>query len=146
MEVRLTRRPLSVGAAYRALERPGAGGIVVFVGRVRGDVTRAGRVVALDYEADAPLAIRALDRVVRRTRARHAAVRLLLWHRVGRLRVGEVSVIAGAACGHRAAAFAAARRLIEELKRSVPIWKTDRARPARRPPRRRPRRIGRRAG
>lgn len=144
--VRLTARPLSVGAAARALEGAGYGGIVLFVGRVRPDRTRRGRVVALEYEADVRRAERRLQEVARRAAARFGAGRIVLWHRVGRVPVDAPSVIVGAAAAHRAPAFAAARYLIEELKRSVPLWKAELTRPAR-PPRRRPRpRGGRSAG
>ena len=142
MSVRLTSRRLSLAAAWRELEGPGLGGVTVFVGRVRPDATPSGPVVALDYEADPPLARRRLAEIEAIARRRYGADRTVLWHRIGRVPVDEASVIAGAACGHRAESFAAARFLIEELKRSVPIWKRERARPSRRP--RRP--PGRRAG
>lgn len=137
MPVLLTRAKLSVERVYRALEDPRAGGVVVFVGRVRPDRVRAGRVAALDYEADRPLADRSLEELVRRTRRRFGVRRVVVYHRLGRLGVGVPSVIVGVAASHRASAFAACRFLIAELKRKVPIWKTERARPAR-PPRRRP--------
>ncbi len=136
MSVRLTGRPLTVAGAMRTLEGPGLGGVVVFDGRVRPDRGRQGRVFALDYEAHRAPALRRLSEIERAARARFGAGRIVLWHRVGRLRVGEVSVVVGAACAHRGAAFDAARFLIDELKASVPIWKTERARPARRPRRR----------
>jgi molybdopterin synthase catalytic subunit len=134
--VRLTDRPLSIPAAARALAGPGLGGVVLFAGRVRPDRAAGGRVVALEYEADRRRALRRLREIARRARARYGAGRVVLWHRVGRVPVDAPSVIVGAAAGHRAPAFAAARYLIEELKRSVPLWKAERARPARR---RRPR-------
>ena len=132
MSVRLTSRPLSVAAAMRALSGRGLGGVVLFAGRVRPDPAPAGRVVALDYEAHAPLALRELRALEEEARRRFGPGQYLLWHRLGRLPVGTVSVIVGAAVGHRAPAFEAARFLIEELKERVPIWKTDRARPGRR--------------
>ncbi len=133
MSVRLTGRPLSVAAAMRALEVPGAGGVTLFAGRVRPDRTAAGRVVALEYEAHRVPALARLRALERGARRRFGARSVVVWHRLGRLRVGEVSVIVGAACGHRARSFAAARYLIEELKAVVPIWKAERARPGRRP-------------
>ncbi len=134
--VLLTARALSVEQAMRELSGPALGGVALFAGRVRPDRTRAGRVWALFYEAHEPLATRRLRELERTARRRFGAGRVVLWHRIGRLRVGEVAVIVGAACPHRDAAFEAARYLIEQLKVEVPIWKTDRARPARR---RRPR-------
>jgi molybdopterin synthase catalytic subunit len=136
VSIRLTRRSLSFAAAARELEGPGLGGVVLFAGRVRAERSTRTRVVALDYEVHEGPALevmRELDRTARRT---FGAERTVLWHRVGRVRAGEVSVIVGAACGHRAPAFAAARFLIDELKGTVPIWKEERARSERRPPRR----------
>ncbi|HTP54201.1 MAG TPA: molybdenum cofactor biosynthesis protein MoaE [Thermoplasmata archaeon] len=146
MEVQLTTRPLSLAAAARALEAPGLGGVVLFAGRVRADRTARGAVEAIDYESDRALALRRLAAIAATARRRFGAERVVLWHRTGRVPADETSVIAGAACGHRAEAFAAARYLIEELKRSVPLWKTERVRSGRRPPRRRARRAGRSAG
>ncbi|HEV2317181.1 MAG TPA: molybdenum cofactor biosynthesis protein MoaE [Thermoplasmata archaeon] len=146
MSVRITDRPLSVDAADRALRDRTSGGVALFVGRVRPDRVRNGRVRALLYEADRIPAERELARIERLARDRFGATRVVLWHRVGELAVGEPSVIVGAATGHRAEAFTAARWLIERLKREVPIWKTDVVRPGRRRPRRRAPRAGRGAG
>ncbi len=144
--VRLTDRPLSVASAFRALEARGAGGVTIFVGRVRPDPGTGGRVVALVYEAHRGPALARFRALAREAERRFPTLGLVLWHRTGRLRVGEISVIVGAACAHRAPAFATARFLIEDLKVTVPIWKSERARPARRPRRPRDRRVGRSAG
>jgi len=133
MSVRLTRRRLSATAAMSALEGPGLGGVVLFAGRVRPDATARGRVTALDYEAHASLARKVLADLERTARARFGAERVVLWHRVGVVPVDETSVLVGAATGHRARAFEAARFLIEKLKVEAPIWKSERERPARRP-------------
>jgi molybdopterin synthase catalytic subunit len=146
VSVRLQRRPLSVSAAHRELDAPELGGVVLFAGRVRPDPTPSGRVVALDYEVHRGPALAALARLEADARRRFGAQRTVAWHRVGRVRVGDIAVIVGAACGHRREAFDAARYLIEELKRSVPVWKEVRARPERRRPRRRGPRAGRSAG
>ena len=136
MSVRLTRNRLSVSAALRELGGDELGGVVVFAGRVRPDRTPGGRVSVLDYEAHRPLALAALAELERTARRRFGLGRVVLWHRLGPVPVGAPSVVVGAAAGHRAAAFAGARYLIEQLKAKVPIWKAERARPARR---RRPR-------
>lgn len=146
MGVRVTTRPLSVPAAYRALSDPSLGGVVVFVGRVRPDPVAAGTVHALFYEAHEPLAHRELERLRTEAVQRLPKARVVLWHRLGVLPVGTVSVIVGVATPHRAAAFDLARDLIDRLKAEVPIWKTDRARPARRRRRRRAPSGGRSAG
>jgi molybdopterin synthase catalytic subunit len=134
VSVRIGRARLSVASAYRALEDARSGGVVLFAGRVRPDRAPGGRVEALEYEADRPMAVASLERLERFAVARFGARRTVLWHRIGRVEIGEISVIVGAAAPHRADAFAAARYLIDGLKRTVPIWKTERAPPGRRRP------------
>jgi molybdopterin synthase catalytic subunit len=126
--LRLSSRPLSLGAAARALSGPNLGGVVLFAGRVRAERSRAGDVIALDYEVHLPPAMRVLRELERTARRKYGVQRVVLWHRVGRVPVDEISVIVGAAAGHRAPAFSAARFLIDRLKKTVPIWKTERAR------------------
>ena len=133
MSVRLSRAPLSIVDAEAFLARRPGGAIVLFAGRVRPDRRGSSRVVALDYEVDRAPALAQLRDIERRAHRRFGASELLLWHRVGRVTAGEVAVVVGATCPHRAAAFGAAHYLIEELKRKVPIWKEERGRPARRP-------------
>ena len=146
MAARLTRRPLSLAAAEARLAARAGGGVVVFAGRVRPDPRRGSRVVALDYEVHPAPARAQLQAIEREARRRFGAVEVVLWHRLGRVPVGEISVVTGAACAHRAEAFAAARYLIDRLKETVPIWKEERRRRGR-PPRRRPsRRTGPSAG
>lgn len=130
MHGRIQREPLRVEAAYRALADEGSGGVALFVGKVRPDRSSRGRTVALEYEAHREVAERELDRLGKVARQKFGVRRVLLWHRVGRLPVGEASVIIGVAAAHRAPALAAAGWLITELKRSAPIWKTE-LRPAR---------------
>ena len=144
-DVRLFRRRLDLARVARSLPDD-AGGVVLFAGRVRPDRVRGGRVEALYYEAHEPLAIAALERVARLAERRFGLSAAVLHHRLGLVPVGETAVIVAAAASHRDAAFRGARFLIDQLKRRAPIWKSDRARPAR-PRRRRPgRRPGRSSG
>lgn len=132
MSVRVGPGALHVAPAYAELCGRNTGAVVLFLGRVRPDRTGAGEVIALDYEAHRPMAETALRRIERRARRAHRLTGVVLWHRTGRLRVGTVSVIVGVGAPHRAAAYAASRELIEQLKVQVPIWKTPRGRPGRR--------------
>ncbi len=136
MSVRLTTRPLSTARALAELTAPGLGGIVVFVGRVRPDRTRGGTVRALEYESHRAMTLRSFRAGEAEARRRHGAERVVLWHRIGTVRAGEPSVIVGAASAHRRAAFDSVSMLIERVKSDAPLWKVERARPAR--PRRRP--------
>ena len=143
MAVRLGRRRLTIASAERALASAPGGGTVVFAGTVRPDRRGGSEVRALDYEVDRRPAIARLQAIERAARRRFGATEVILWHRVGRVSAGDVSVVVAATCAHRAEAFAAARYLIDELKATVPIWKEERARRGRRP-RRPPARRGER--
>jgi molybdopterin synthase catalytic subunit len=123
--VAISDAPLSVDAALAAVAHPGAGGIVVFVGAVRdhdGEVGAEQPVQALDYSAH-PGALSELRRVATEVANDHQGVRLAAHHRTGHLRIGDLAVVVAAAAAHRDEAFAAARRLIDDLKAEVPIWK-----------------------
>lgn len=99
------------------------GAVVTFSGVVRereGDA----KVRQLDYEHYDAMAENEMRRLIAEARDRWPLRRVALVHRVGPVAVGEASVIVAVAAGHRAEAFEAARYLIDELKRSVPIWKS----------------------
>ncbi len=149
MSAELTTRPISVARVVAALADPPSGGVVLFLGRVRADRVGGRTVRALFYEADPTVAARRFAALEREAVRRYGARKVRVVHRVGRLPVGAVSVVVGVAAPHRAPAFAAARFLIERLKREVPVWKTERTGRAPRARRRRPpprRRGGRRSG
>ncbi|HLZ38022.1 MAG TPA: molybdenum cofactor biosynthesis protein MoaE [Mycobacteriales bacterium] len=116
--------PLSVDELLAAVVDPGAGGVCVFVGRVR-DEDHARRVSALGYTAH-PSAEAELRRVTERVAAEFPVRALAALHRVGTLSVGDLAVVVAVACAHRAEAFAACRRLIDDLKAEVPLWKHQR--------------------
>jgi molybdopterin synthase catalytic subunit len=119
---------LAAAVAAEADRRHGAAGrsgaIVSFLGVVRAE--NEGRPVThLEYEAHAPLALKAFARIEREAAAEWPAVTLGMHHRVGRLAIGEASVVIAAAAPHRADAFAACRFAIERLKQIAPIWKRE---------------------
>jgi MoaE-MoaD fusion protein len=123
----VTADPLDPAAVVGAVsaEAPGAAGAVVtFHGLVRRE--NAGRRVRfLEYEAYAPLAVRAFERIARESGERWPAVALAMHHRTGRVELGEASVVIAAASGHRADAFAVCRYAIERIKQIAPIWKHE---------------------
>jgi molybdopterin synthase catalytic subunit len=119
LEVRA--EPLSVDEALRAVADPAAGGTTVFIGTVRDEDGGRG-VAALDYEAH-PTAEERLRAVAEKVAADLPVIALAVTHRVGPLQIGDIAVVVAAACAHRGDAFSAARRLIDELKAEVPIWK-----------------------
>lgn len=121
IHVRICDTPLSIDEVTRAVQSPGAGGVVVFLGLVRD--TDGGRdVVRLDYSAH-PDAEQRMRAVAESVAARFPVTAVAAVHRVGELAVGDIAVIVAAACPHRAEAFEAGRALIDELKETVPIWK-----------------------
>jgi molybdopterin synthase catalytic subunit len=123
--VELTDRPLSEQAVVDAVADPGAGGCVLFSGVVR-DRTAGRRVKFLEYEAHGPMALAKMREIAEGIRARWPEVRrIAVVHRVGRLGIGEPSVLIAVAAPHRAQAFDACRFAIETLKTTVPIWKKE---------------------
>jgi molybdopterin synthase catalytic subunit len=100
------------------------GAVASFIGLVR-EQNQGRRVSFLEYEAYEPLAIRALQLITDEARASWADTRIGVHHRIGRLELGEASIIIVAASPHRAHAFAACRYTIERVKQIVPIWKHE---------------------
>jgi molybdopterin synthase catalytic subunit len=121
----LTGEPLSLDAAFRAVLLPGCGGTALFVGTTRSP-NQGREVEELEYEAYQELAGPVLDEVGHHAAARHGLGAVYLAHRVGVVPQGEPSVIVAASAPHRAEAFDGCRELIDELKRTAPIWKKER--------------------
>lgn len=113
--------PLSVEEVLAAVEDPAAGGVVSFTGLVRSS-DEGRRVTALEYSAH-PAATEALLSVMDAVAADLPVVAVAAVHRVGMLAIGDVAVVVAASAAHRDEAFLAARRLIDDLKATVPIWK-----------------------
>jgi len=122
---RVVDAPLSPDAIAAAVDDPGAGGIVIFSGVVRNET--GGRPVKfLEYEAHAPMAEAKMREIGEALRARWPGVkRVAMLHRIGRLEIGEPSVLIAVSAGHRQEAFEACRYAIDILKRSVPVWKKE---------------------
>jgi molybdopterin synthase catalytic subunit len=79
----------------------------------------------LEYEAYAPMAVREMEKLIGRARAEFEIAHVGIVHRLGKLEIGETSVVISVAAPHRRAAFEACEWLIKELKRTVPIWKKE---------------------
>ncbi len=107
-----------------AIQRPEDGAIAVFQGVVRNH-SRGRPTRFLDYEAYEPMALKELENMIADALRKFAIRDVRIVHRLGRLGVGEVSVLIVVAAEHRAAAFGACRWLIDTLKRTVPIWKKE---------------------
>lgn len=119
--VALREHAIDMNEVLDALEDATAGGLVLFVGRVR-DHDHDRGVVALEYSAH-PTALAQLNEVCAEVAAEFAVTGLVAVHRVGRLEIGDVAVAVATCSAHRGDSFAASRALIDRLKERVPIWK-----------------------
>ena len=117
--------PLSVDEVRSAIADPAAGGEVLFIGTVRDKDAEKG-VTALSYSAH-PSAEAELRKVTDGIVAKFPdVIGVAAVHRVGDLAVGDLAVVVGVSCAHRAEAFHACHALIDDLKATVPIWKHQR--------------------
>jgi len=116
--------PIDVDAVLAAVQSSAAGGVVLFLGRVR-DSSRGRAVQKLDYQAYGGMALAELRTLRDQAVAEHGAGRVALVHRTGRLAVGDIAVAIAVSAPHRAQAFAACQWLIDALKERVPIWKKE---------------------
>lgn len=125
--VRITEDRLN-DAAIRALVRgvtsSGDGGVVTFEGVVR-DNARGKRIRYLVYDAYQEMAEQQMASIVAEVQSRWQTENIAIVHRIGRLEIGECSVVVVVACPHRAEAFEACRYAIDTLKSTVPIWKKE---------------------
>lgn len=121
---RVVERPIASAEVEALVAAPGAGAVVTFTGAVR-DQTRGRRVVRLEYEAYVPMAEKVAAAIAAEAVARWPGARVAVLHRIGRLEIGEASVVIAVAAPHRGDAFDACRFVIDQLKRDVPIWKRE---------------------
>ena len=122
--IRLTRERWVPHDIIPALERPEDGAIVIFDGIVRNN-SRGRRTLYLDYEAYESMALAKLKELATQAVGRFAIRNVAILHRLGRLEIGESSVLIAVFSAHRAAAFDACRWIIDTLKRTIPIWKKE---------------------
>jgi molybdopterin synthase catalytic subunit len=113
--------PLDLAAHEKAVADVGAGAVVSFQGVVRDHDEERG-VTLLEYEGH-PTAGRVLRQVAAEIAADPAVYAVAVSHRVGTLAIGDVALVAAVSTAHRAAAFAACARLVDEIKARLPIWK-----------------------
>jgi MoaE-MoaD fusion protein len=121
---RVTAEPLSLEAVVAEVAHDRAGGIATFTGTVRRQ-SRGRDVTHLEYEAYAEMAEDVMAQVAADLQARHDVCGVAMHHRVGRLEVGEASVVIAVSAPHRQDALAACREAIDTLKQTVPLWKKE---------------------
>jgi molybdopterin synthase catalytic subunit len=121
---RLSNEPLSVEAVMDEVRDDRAGAIATFSGTTR--VESRGRTVnRLDYEAYEGMAEQVMARLAEDLKAKHDILAIAIHHRVGRVEIGETSVVIAVSAAHRAAALEACREAIDTLKETVPLWKKE---------------------
>lgn len=123
-DFRLSGEPLSLDAVVDEVRDEEAGAIATFVGTTRRR-SRGRNVIQLEYEAYEGMAELLLAELAAGLARRHDLCKVAIHHRVGRVEVGETSVVIAVSAPHRAAALAACREAIDELKTSVPLWKKE---------------------
>jgi MoaE-MoaD fusion protein len=121
---KIVREPIETAALLAKIKCPADGAVVVFEGIVR-DNSRGRRTLFLDYEAYQEMALKQMTGVMEQALSQFPIREVAMVHRVGRLQIGETSVLIVVASAHRGAAFDACRWLIDTLKRTVPIWKKE---------------------
>jgi molybdopterin synthase catalytic subunit len=124
MRSAIVEHPLDPGALLAEVSSPANGAAVLFAGTVR-DVNDGRAVAGMEYRGYLAMAERELAAILQEAARAHDLTDIVCEHRIGTLALGEASVVVAAAHPHRAAAFDAARYVIEALKRRVPIWKLE---------------------
>jgi molybdopterin synthase catalytic subunit len=121
---RVTDKPLNVQELIDFVTDPEAGAITTFIGTTRNN-NEGRKVIALDYEAYPEMAEKELARLGEEAKNKWPICRMAIVHRLGPVQITEPSVMIAVSAAHREAAFAACRFAIEEIKRTVPIWKKE---------------------
>jgi len=121
---RVTNEALNLQELVDYVMDPEAGAIATFIGTTRNN-NEGRKVIALDYEAYPEMAEKELVRLGEQAKNKWPICRMAIVHRLGPVQITEASVMIAVSAAHREAAFAACRFAIEEIKRTVPIWKKE---------------------
>jgi molybdopterin synthase catalytic subunit/molybdopterin converting factor small subunit len=121
---RISADPLDLGAAVAEAASDEAGAVATFVGTVRRS-SRGRDVNYLEYEAFAEMAEPMLARLADELTAKHGLCKVAIHHRIGRVEIGEASVVIAVSAAHRGAALDACREAIDTLKTTIPLWKKE---------------------
>lgn len=124
VHARVTREPVAARDVLERVGGAGDGAVVVFLGVVR-DHNEGAPVTGVTYDAYDEMATKVLTEIAGEAAGRLGTDRLAVIHRVGELAIGDVSVAIAASSPHRAESFDAARYVIEEIKKRLPVWKKE---------------------
>ena len=122
--IEITHEPLDPEAITASVRRDTNGAVVTFLGTTR-SFTGSGRVLHLEYEAYRPMADKKLGEIVDEIGERWSIEDVAVAHRLGRLEIGDVSLVVAVASPHRKEAFAACQYSVDRIKQTVPIWKKE---------------------
>ncbi len=122
--VKITESPLDINEALNHVQAPDCGGTTVFIGTVRNE-NNGKKVSAIEYTAFKEMAEKELGKIVEEAMSQWKLGKVYVAHRVGKLVIGEPSVVVAVSSAHRAETFEACRFIIEALKKTVPIWKKE---------------------
>ena len=122
--ISLTRKPIDTRVLVQQTQRDRDGAVVTFEGIVR-DNTKGRRTEFLEYECYEPMALRLMQELATDLRAKHSVDRITAVHRLGKLGIGEASVVIVVSAPHRKPAFDACFEAINRLKATIPIWKKE---------------------
>jgi molybdopterin synthase catalytic subunit len=118
--IRVQTEDVNIGALVQAAKEPGTGAVVVFDGIVRDD-----EITEMELEAYSDVAVAEMEKIAKEATTQFRLLHVDIIHRIGRLAVGENILIIVVSAGHRPEAYAGSRYIIEEIKKSVPIWKKE---------------------
>ncbi len=124
IDVKIGFDALSLEDCQAFIAADNLGGLVHFIGTVRNQ-TKGRKVLYLDFEGYEPMAIKEMRKIAEQALRDFEIEKIAIYHRLGKLAIGEIPVIISVAAPHRDAAFAACQYAIDTLKKTVPIWKKE---------------------
>ena len=122
--IKLSKEKISIKNVIAQVENPEAGAIDVFIGTVRNQ-TKGKEVIRLEFEAYENMAIKELEIIAEQAEKKWPIIKLAIVHAIGTLEIGDIPVVIAVSTPHRKAAFEACQFIIDELKKTVPIWKKE---------------------
>lgn len=122
--IQIVRDPIDVSTILKSLRDPAAGAIDIFIGTTRNH-SQGKEVLSLEYEAYLPMALEQMNHIAEDAKKKWGIKNISIVHRIGRVEIGESSVVVGVSSVHRKEAFEACRYCIDTLKKVVPIWKKE---------------------
>ena len=122
--IQIVREEIDIPAVLQSVSDPAAGGVDIFIGTTRNHA-HGRRVIALEYEAYEPMALEKMKQISDEVKEKWKISRISIVHRIGRLEIGQASIVIAVSAAHRNEAFKACGYAIDRLKRTVPIWKKE---------------------